>query len=268
MYSIGEFSKITSLTVKSLRLYHEKGLLVPARVDDFTGYRYYDNANYETARSIHMLKAFDFSLYEIKEILEEYEDEGDIVSQLKLKLQQVRRKMKRYDEISQSLELLIQSERERTMEDQHPFEIEEKVIETILIAGHRMRGKYEDVGKGLGLLFKKMGRHVNGKPIALYFDGEYKEDDADFEACVPVRKGQSEGEISVRELTGGRCVTLIHKGPYETLHQSYKKIYDYLSAKGYTAKLPTREVYVKGPGMIFKGNPRNYLTEIQMMLED
>ncbi|MFZ5517908.1 MAG: MerR family transcriptional regulator [Candidatus Zhuqueibacterota bacterium] len=268
MYSIGEFSKITSLTVKSLRLYHDKGLLVPARVDDFTGYRYYDNANYETARSIKMLKDFDFSLAEIKEILDEYEDEGDMVTQLKLKLQQVRGKMKRYDEISHSLELLIQSEKERTMEDHQQFDIEEKVIETILIAGYRMRGKYEDIGKGMGLLFKKVGRHVNGKPLALYFDGEYKEDDADFEACVPVRKGQSDGEITVRELTGGKCVTLIHKGPYDALHSSYKKIYDYLSAKGYTSKLPTREVYVKGPGMIFKGNPRNYLTEIQIMIED
>ena len=31
--------------------------------------------------------------------------------------------------------------------------------------------------------------------------------------------------------------------------------------------MPSREVYVKGPGMIFKGNPKNYLTEIQIMFE-
>jgi hypothetical protein len=30
---------------------------------------------------------------------------------------------------------------------------------------------------------------------------------------------------------------------------------------------PTREIYLKGPGMIFKGNPENYLTEIQIMIE-
>jgi effector-binding domain-containing protein len=33
--------------------------------------------------------------------------------------------------------------------------------------------------------------------------------------------------------------------------------------KGYTVVSPTREVYLKGPGMIFKGNPRKYVTEIQ-----
>ena len=32
--------------------------------------------------------------------------------------------------------------------------------------------------------------------------------------------------------------------------------------------LPTREVYVKGPGLIFKGNPKNYLMEIQLPFKD
>ena len=42
VFSIGEFSKITGLTVKTLRFYHEQGLLHPTHVDSETGYRYYD----------------------------------------------------------------------------------------------------------------------------------------------------------------------------------------------------------------------------------
>ena len=38
--------------------------------------------------------------------------------------------------------------------------------------------------------------------------------------------------------------------------------------KGYRILMPTREVYVKGPGMIFKGNPKNYLTEIQILVAE
>ncbi|UCH65424.1 MAG: GyrI-like domain-containing protein [Ignavibacterium sp.] len=102
----------------------------------------------------------------------------------------------------------------------------------------------------------------------LYYDGEYKEKDADFEPCFPVRKGSNTDNISVRELPGDKCVSLIHKGPYDNLTESYKKIYAYTNEKGYKLKLPTREVYLKGPGMIFKGNPNNYITEIQFMLED
>ena len=34
----------------------------------------------------------------------------------------------------------------------------------------------------------------------------------------------------------------------------------------YPTLLPSREIYLKGPGMIFRGNPKNYLTEIQIMI--
>ena len=62
------------MSIKSLRLYHEKGILIPAEVDKFTGYRYYDEANYETAKSIRILKKYDFTLAEIKDVLEECRD--------------------------------------------------------------------------------------------------------------------------------------------------------------------------------------------------
>jgi len=52
MYSIGEFSRISGFSVKALRLYHEKGLLVPSVIDDDSGYRYYDRKNVEKARII------------------------------------------------------------------------------------------------------------------------------------------------------------------------------------------------------------------------
>ncbi|PWU21233.1 MAG: hypothetical protein C5B50_02280 [Verrucomicrobia bacterium] len=44
-YSIGEFSQITGLSAKTLRLYHEKAILVPSSVDEATGYRFYVPAN-------------------------------------------------------------------------------------------------------------------------------------------------------------------------------------------------------------------------------
>jgi effector-binding domain-containing protein len=59
----------------------------------------------------------------------------------------------------------------------------------------------------------------------------------------------------------------MHQGPYETLGRSYEKILAYAHEKGYRIALPTREVYVKGPGMIFRGNPAKYLTEIQLPVE-
>lgn len=266
--SIGEFSAVTSLTIKSLRLYHEKEILVPAEIDEFTQYRYYDYSNYETALSIKVLREYDFSLLEIKEILDELGDEENLLERLQDKVEQIQEKIKRYEAISDSLLNTIKIEKENKMQTDEIFEIEEKEVETILMAGYRMKGKYHEIGKGFGILGKKFGRHINGKPLGLYYDGEYKEDDAEFEACFPIRKGSSEEGLSVRELKGGKCMSLIHKGSYDTLYESYKKVFTAFNEKGYEKVLPTREVYIKGPGMIFKGNPKNYLTEIQLLIKD
>lgn len=51
MLSIGELSKAAGLPVKTLRFYHEKGVLIPARVEG-DGYRYYDSLNLEAAQVI------------------------------------------------------------------------------------------------------------------------------------------------------------------------------------------------------------------------
>lgn len=267
-FSIGEFSQITQLSIKSLRLYHDKEILVPSEVDDFTKYRYYNEENYRTAAAIKLLKDFDFSLAEIKEIIDECDDETDIVEHLQEKLKLIQSKIIRYKEISRSIENIIKNQQEADMLQDNEFQIEEKEVDTMLIAGYRMKARYEEVGKGISLICKKMGRHICGKAMNLYYDGEYKENNADFEPCFPVRKGKSADGIEVRELKGGKCISLIHKGPYDTLGNSYKKIIGFINENKIKTALPNREVYIKGPGMIFKGNPKNYLTEIQMFVEE
>ena len=111
-FSIGEFSRISQLSIKSLRIYHEKGILIPFEVDPLTGYRNYDEPNFEVARIIRVLKQYDFTLAEIKEILERCEDDGDLAEQIQQKLVEVQKKINRYKEISRSMEQIIQLEKE------------------------------------------------------------------------------------------------------------------------------------------------------------
>ncbi len=267
-FTIGVFSRITQISIKTLRFYHEKKILIPAEIDEFTNYRYYTEADFEKAKSIKILREFDFSIAEIQEILKECSSEAELMEQLRQKLTEIKVKINRYDEIIQSIEGIINNERMSKMKTENNFQIEEKEIETILIAGYRMKGKYSDVGEGFKILGKTFGGKINGKPLTLYHEDEYKEDEADFEACFPIRKGKDTEGISVRGLKGGKCVSLIHKGAYENISESYKKIFSYINEKGYETQLPIREVYIKGPGMIFKGNPDNYLTEIQILLNN
>jgi effector-binding domain-containing protein len=202
-------------------------------------------------------------------MLTTYDDEADILDFLHRQRALLEERMRQYREVVGSLDRIIQKEREARMAVQtSTFEVEEKALDTLLIAGVRMRGCYSECGKGFAKIGKALGRYISGKCFLLHYDTEYKEDEADFEACMPVRKGKAVDGISVRDLPGGRCVALLHKGPYEELGRSYAKILAYIKDKGYEVALPTREVYLKGPGMIFKGNPKNYLTEIQMLVKD
>ena len=67
--SIGEFARRSRLSVKALRLYDKRRVLVPARVDEASGYRYYDVAQLEDARLVAMLRQLDLSLGAIRKLV-------------------------------------------------------------------------------------------------------------------------------------------------------------------------------------------------------
>jgi DNA-binding transcriptional MerR regulator/effector-binding domain-containing protein len=269
VFSIGEFSRITGLTVKTLRFYHEEGLLVPSRVDEQTGYRYYAVAKLDATRAIIVLRDLGFSLGEIREILDQVADDADLIEAMERQKSAILGRIKKDRAVVASLDRFITQEREvRRIMTQASFEVEEKDVQSQWIAAVAMKGKYADCGHGFGRIGRSLGRQICGKPFLLHYDREYRENDASFEACFPIRSNRSAEGISVRELPGGRCVSLLHKGPYSELGRSYAKIVQYLHDHGYEASIPTREIYHKGPGMIFKGNPRNYLTEIQMFVQE
>jgi DNA-binding transcriptional MerR regulator/effector-binding domain-containing protein len=270
MFTIGEFSRITGLTVKTLRFYHEKNLLVPAAIDPATGYRSYDDRNVDRARVIVALRELEFSLDDIAAILADCADDEDLLAFL------ARQKTSLADRIGQlagavrQIDQLIHEQRrgrEELSMSKQSFEVEERELEPVLVAGVRMKGRYSDCGRGFAMLAKRLARHISGKPMCLYYDGEYREDDADFEPCFPIRREMKVDGATVQLLPACRCVTLVHRGPYEQLGRSYERALRYAKARGYSVTLPTREVYLKGPGMIFRGNPEKYLTEIQLPVE-
>lgn len=269
MYSIGEFSKITGLTIKAIHLYHEMSLLVPNAVDTSNGYRFFDQNNVEKARAIVLLKNMMFSLTEIAEILKDYDDESEIVTFLERKRGVIETQLKQLKSVSVSLEKIIQQEREAIgMLNSSEFKIEEKKLAPMLIASIRWKGKYSDAGKWFGKLCRSAGRFATGKPFSLYHDMEQLDDGASIESCVPIKKKFATDGIICNELPGGKCVSLVHKGPYTQLSRTYTLIFDYIKKKHYQAVLPIREIYMKGPGIIFSGNPKNYLTEIQIVITE
>lgn len=69
MYKIGDFSKITNITIKTLRYYDEENILKPSSRSAETGYRFYDGNDFKKARLIVLLRKLDFSISEIRDVL-------------------------------------------------------------------------------------------------------------------------------------------------------------------------------------------------------
>jgi DNA-binding transcriptional MerR regulator/effector-binding domain-containing protein len=267
MFTIGEFSKITGISVKTLRFYHEEGLLVPTSVDEATGYRYYDGSLVELARTIAFLKNLEFTLAEIREILGDEDDEAALVAALQEQRKTIDQRIRRLKAAARSLDQFLHSQREGKMLAIKPeFQCELKDVPPLKIAAVRMHAPYNQCGQGFAKIGKAMWNHICGPALLLVYDMDYQEI-ANYETCMSVKGGRSQGDIEVRDLPAVHCVALLHKGPYEQLGRSYQKALAYVKEKGLTIASPCREVYLKGPGMFLRGNPQNYLTEIQLTIE-
>lgn len=260
MLSIGEFSLVTQLSIKALRLYHEKGILVPSSVNMRSKYRYYGSQAVERALVLRKLQELGFSLQEIKEIFSGCQDDAQIAVHVQKKLAEIGQTIRKYQGIQKNLRLFLDSVKEEKMLLQ--TDIESEIIPEMLICAIRFQGKYNQVGPKFAALFKSAGRRAAGKPFALYYDGEYKEENADIEACLEVKKEIRKAGISCRRLMGGKALTLLHYGPYEELGRSYQLLFEHCCERGLEVLLPTREQYLKGPGMIFHGNPKKYVTKL------
>src|ERR1700722_12329923 len=104
LFSIGEFSQISGLSVKALRFYDEKGLLKPAHVDPATDYRYYDAACAERARVIARLRELQFSLGDIARILAECSDEADLLDAMQRQQRTITERMRADRKVVKALE--------------------------------------------------------------------------------------------------------------------------------------------------------------------
>lgn len=267
-YRIGEFSRITGLTVKALRHYQEEGLLIPQWIDEETGYRYYDDTSFDEACRIRTLRELGLSLQEIRPLLQGAPTDDQMIASLKLRLQQVRERMAADRIVERQLtELLTAEEARRKKATGSSTRLTEGPVirrffpDTTVIA-LRFRGAYSQIGQAIQRLSRAAGRHAAGPPFSLYYDTDYREDQADIEVCLSVRRTVAGPGLSLRRLSGREAMVCTHIGPYTELGRSYRRLMDGFAAGDLSLDLPFREDYIKGPGMLFRGNPASYRTEI------
>ncbi len=265
MFKIGDFSKLSQVPVKTLRYYHQIGLLAPALIDEFTGYRYYTAGQLPRLNRILALKDLGFSLEQIGRLLDDSLSPEQMRGMLRLKQAEIERHLEReQDRLARVESRLRQIEQENKMPH---YEVVLKKIEPIQAACLRdVVPNYGSVGRLLGELFGELNQKSfapAGPPIALYYDEEYREQDVDVEVAVPVGGSpQAAGErVTFRDLPAGEMASLVRRGPYDDFSPAYQALMGWIQENGYRIAGPNREIYLQGPGEGI--DPADYVTEIQ-----
>ncbi len=245
MLTIGQFSKICSVSIKTLRYYDSVNLLKPCKVDKYNGYRYYDEDQMADMLVIHRLKRYGFSLVEIKSFLE-CKDKRVLFSKLKQQEENLKSDISHKQMIVKEFQSYIRNF-ERTgefMNYSNNYEVSLKHCQEIPFLSSRQNMSIEDFGKYYSRLFVRLNKEkltFTGKAMAIYHDNEFDENNSDIEVCISVAEKEKADNIIKPTL----CATTIHKGAYSTLSEGYAALVKWINENGYEIAAPPFEIYVK-----------------------
>jgi DNA-binding transcriptional MerR regulator len=265
VFKIGEFSRFSQVTVKTLRYYDHIGLLKPSRVDRFTGYRYYSAGQLPRLYRILALKDLGLSLGQIAQLADKDLAADQIRGMLRLKQSEIQQQVEEEQARLARVEWrLKQIEQEETMPTQ---EAVLKQVPSQSVAAVRDTVDIKDINQLFGEIFAYLGQHrisPSGPPIGIYHDEEFREQNLDVEIAVPVSGTVPDGDrIMVRELSAVESMAcIVHEGGFDTLGGTYGQLMGWIEANSYRMCGPIREIYVRGPES--GGDPSTYITEIQL----
>jgi len=262
MLSIGQFSQASKLSIKTLRYYHELGILIPDEIDQTSGYRFYAEASLIRAEEIARWKAMGFSLSEIQELLP--------LQQLG-RWEELKQRIQEKAETLEIKEQELRDKRERLLNwqpsplKQGSLQGEVKLLEegSLTYLNVPVKGPYHHIGRGFSTLFKEPSARIQGPPFSLYFKLGF-EDSPEMLACAEGSINTLSSVIRSARLEAGRWVSQLYRGPYDGLGRAYQALFDYCSQAGLKAIAPAREIYLQGPEC---GDEEKFLTDVRMKVE-
>lgn len=260
MLSIGAFAQIGQVTHRMLRHWDTAGLLEPAHVDEFNGYRSYDPSQLERLHRIVALRQLGFGLDDISAILESGVDADRIAALLRIRRAEVELEHRiaaaRLVDVERRLHLI---EKEKHMSE---IEIIEKPLPAVRLAAVRtVVADQPSVAGVVGPAFDTVAEiigdtHSLATPIAEY---ETLEDGLQvivgYAYAGPARDGFEIVELPAAE----EAVCGIHLGSMEHIAESWQAIHAEIFARGLVHDGPCRELYVRA----VSEDQSDWVTELQ-----
>lgn len=270
MIKIGDFARLSQISVMALRYYDEMDLLKPVKVDVFTGYRFYSADQLPRLNRILALKDLGFSLEQIGLMLADNLSPEQIRAVLTLQKNEVEKRLSDEQERLRRIEArLRQIEMENKMSN---YDVVIKTVPAMLVAACYVRIPTNDqVPQYLGPAFnetydyiRKQGAKDTGVCFALWhsFSDEYENEDA--EAIVPIdRQIKETDRIKVYQLPAAQVAAVVHQGNFADFTQGHAALLEWIHVNEYVIVGPYREIYIRHN----KANLSDTATEIQFPVQ-
>lgn len=264
MLKIGEFSKLSRVSVRMLRHYDDIGLLKPVEIDSFTGYRYYEVDQLLAVGRITSLKDMGFKLADIIKILDIYEDRNALETYFKTRREELEAV---YKETAYQMMLLDTARNRLRKEENMNYNVSIKTIpERYAATVHMTIPHYEDEGMAWQIMMEET-EHLNmvdAEPClaaASFLDDEFKEENVELMAWKTVKGKYPDTEhvkfLTLPEVKVASCTI---KGSYDQMNDCYAAIIGWVNENGFKCAGPMFNIYHVSPHET--QNPDEFVTEV------
>lgn len=255
MLKIGDFSRLAHVTVKTLRHYARLGLLRPAWVDRFSGYRYYSLEQLARLNRILALKDLGFTLDQVRQILDSPLTAEDMRGMLRLKQGELQRKLsEEMGRLARVETRLTQIETEGGLPG---CEVVLKPLPAVCLASLRCvipEGEpLDSLRAEVRAWAQTAGLRLTGAWVTVFHDTEYTGRGSDVEVGAWVegrpQPGSAWGRVSLRHVPAQEEAACAAASGAEALPLTYPALAAWMEANGYRASGPAREWFVQDSGV-------------------
>ena len=265
MLKIGEFSRLSRVSIRSLRRYDEAGLLAPASIDPFTGYRYYSERQLPVANRIRALRDMGFPLAAVREVLGCYDDPKALERCLLLQRAGAKEVM---EEAERRLRLLDTAlERLRKDETMMQYDVTIKTIPERQVASVRqIISSYDREGDLWSVYCQETARMniQDGDPAlctAIFHDGEFKEQDVDVEIQKSVVGSYADTEhVKFKTVPAVQVASATFRGSYDQFGAVNEAVAAWVEDNGWTFDGTFFDIYHVSPHDT--RDPDEFVTEV------
>ena len=246
LLSIGDFSRATHLSVKTLRYYHQEGVLEPLEIDEGSGYRRYSVEQIPTAQVIHRFRDLGMPVDDVRRVI----TASDPATRNAL----ISRHLQRLEEELGKTQAAVASLRDLLDHPATEWPVEHRRVPAMRVAAITQEIETAHIGPWYQGALAELYATVSGQGLALagtaggvYADGLFADERGEATVYLPVSGAVEElGRVRERELPAVELAVVTHEGPDAGVDRAYGALAGYVTRHALAVAGPIREFYPVG----------------------